>query len=59
MDGEAVGRVSVEIVGLIVTAFLLFLGFSGVITGLSRRGRLRKMKQALRHRTRRISRIRR
>jgi hypothetical protein len=37
----------VEIIGLIITAFLLFLGFRGVITGLSQRWRLRKMKQAL------------
>ena len=30
IDGEAVARVSPEFVGRIVTAFLLFLGFSGV-----------------------------
>jgi hypothetical protein len=58
MDGEAAGRVSLEVVGLIVTAFLLFLGFSGVIAGLSRRWRLRKMKQAVRHRRPPIPQIR-
>jgi hypothetical protein len=47
MDGEAVARASAEIIGLIITAFLLFLGLSAVITGLSQRWRLRKMKQAL------------
>lgn len=59
MDGEAVGRVSLEVVGLIVTAFLLFLGFSGAFAGLSRRWRLRKLKQAVRHRRRQIPQIRR
>jgi hypothetical protein len=52
MDGEAVGRVSLEFVGLIVTTFLLLLGFSDVIAELSRRWRLRKMKRAMRHRSR-------
>jgi uncharacterized protein YgbK (DUF1537 family) len=48
IDGETVGRLSLEFVGLIVTAFLLLLGSSGVIAGLSRRWRRRKMKQAVR-----------
>ena len=50
IDGETVGRLSLEFVGLMVTAFLLLLGFSGVIAGLSRRWRRRKMKQAMRWR---------
>ena len=58
MDGEAMGRVSLEFVGFIITAFLLFLGFSGTIAGLSRRWRLRKMKQAVRHRRHQIPQIR-
>jgi hypothetical protein len=58
MDGEAGGRVTLEVVGLIVSAFLLFLSFSGVIAGLSRWWRLRKMKQAVRHRRPQIPQIR-
>jgi hypothetical protein len=52
MDGEAVGRASLEFLGLIVTAFLFFLGFSGAIAGLTERWRLRKMKQAVRRQRR-------
>jgi len=59
MDGEAVGRVSLEFVGFIITAFLLFLAFSDTFAGLSRRWRLRKMKQAVRHRRQQIPQIRR
>jgi len=58
MEGEAVGRVSLEVVGLIITAFLLFLGFSGTLAGLSRRWRLRKLKQAVRRRRQQIPQIR-
>ena len=58
MDGEAMGRVSLEFVGFIITAFLLFLSFSGVIAGLSRRWRLRKLKQAVRQRRQQIPQIR-
>ena len=59
IDGETVGRLVLEFVGLIVTAFLLLLGSSGVIAGLSRRWRLRKMKQAMRWRPQRPPQIRR
>ena len=59
MDGEAVGRVSLEFVGFIVSAFLLFLVFSGAFSGLSRRWRLRKLKRAVRHRRQQIPKIRR
>lgn len=58
MEGEAVGRVSLEVVGLIITAFLLFLGFSGTLAELSRRWRLRKLKQAVRRRRQQIPQIR-
>jgi len=34
MDGEAVGRLSLELVGLLVTAFLLYLACSDAITAL-------------------------
>ena len=58
MDGEAAGRVSLELVGLVVTAFLFYLAFSGTIAGLSQRWRLRKLKQAVRHRRQQIPQIR-
>ncbi len=34
VDGEAAGRFSLELVGLVVTAFLLYLRFSGAIMTL-------------------------
>jgi hypothetical protein len=58
MDGEAVGRVSLEFVGLILTAFLVFLGSSGALARLSQRWRLRKLKQAVRRRRQQIPQIR-
>ncbi len=58
MDGEAAGRFSLEVVGLVVTAFLFYLAFSGDIAGLSQRWRLRKLKQAVRHRRQQIPQIR-
>jgi hypothetical protein len=59
MDGEAVGRMSLQFVGLIVIAFLLYLGLSSAIARISQRSRLMKLKQAMRHRPRRIPQIRR
>jgi len=59
MDGEAVGRVSLAFVGCIITAFLLLLSFSGAFAELSRRWRLRKLKQAVRQRRQQIPQIRR
>ena len=34
MDGEAAGRFSLGLVGLVVTAFLFYLAFSGAIMAL-------------------------
>jgi len=46
MDGEAAGRFSVERVGLLVTAFLFYVAFSGAIMALFSRGPQRKRKGA-------------
>jgi hypothetical protein len=48
MDGEAAGRVSLECVGLIVTAFLFYLAFSGAATALS--GKWRRKRPSVKHR---------
>ena len=46
LDGEATGRFSLEVVGLVVTAFLFYVAFSGVIMARFSRGLLRKRKVA-------------
>ncbi len=46
LDGEATGRFSLEVVGLVVTAFLFYVAFSGVIMARFSRGLQRKRKVA-------------
>ncbi len=46
MDGEAAGRFSLELVGLLVTAFLFYVAFSHAIMALFSRGPQRKRKVA-------------
>jgi hypothetical protein len=45
-DGEAAGRFSLGLVGLIITAFLFYLAFSGAIITLSSRRWRRKRRFA-------------
>ena len=49
MDGEAAGRHSLELVGFVVAAFLLFVAFSGVIMAVFSRTWRRK-KRSVEHR---------
>ena len=49
MDGEAAGRYSLELVGFVVAAFLLYVAFSGVIMAVFSRPRP-QMKRLVKHR---------
>lgn len=49
MDAEAAGRFSLELVGLVVTAFLLYLAFSGASMALFS-GRWRRKRPFVEHR---------
>ncbi len=49
MNGEAAGRFSLELVGLVVTAFLLYLGFSGALMMLFS-GKWRRRSLFVKHR---------
>jgi len=49
MTGEATGRFSLELVGLIVTAFLFYLAFSSVATALFS-GKWRRKRPSVEHR---------
>ncbi len=49
MDGEAAGRYSLELVGFVVAAFLLYVAFSGIIMAVFSRTWRRK-KRSVEHR---------
>jgi hypothetical protein len=49
MDGEAAGRYSLELVGFVVAAFLLYVAFSGAIMAVFSRTWRRK-KRSVEHR---------
>ena len=48
MDGEAAGRYSLELVGFVVAAFLLYVAFSGVIMAVF--SRTWRQKRSVEHR---------